>query len=137
MGMSVVLDGRDAQKDFGSEWVRGLPHGTLVFLEGDLGSGKTTLVQGMLSGLGFSDEVTSPTYALMHPYPTVHGTVLHIDAYRIKHPDELWDMDLEELVETSVLTLFEWGEMFYSDFPDALRLCLEHHEGGRRITRLN
>lgn len=141
VGQSVVLLSEEAQREFGAS-LAALPMGQVLFLEGELGAGKTTLSQGLLLALGFTGLVSSPTYALMQLYPTPQGQVLHVDAYRVRHPQELWEMDLERLVAESRLSILEWGEPFYSDFPAAQCLRLEHLEGeglgdiGRRITRL-
>ncbi|MBB6098344.1 tRNA threonylcarbamoyladenosine biosynthesis protein TsaE [Deinobacterium chartae] len=110
--------------------------GQVLFLEGELGAGKTTLTQGIVAGLDFTGEVTSPTYALMHLYPSPHGTVVHVDAYRVRHVAELYEMGLEDEAERAVLTIIEWGESLYEDFPHAWILRLTYAPEGRRIERL-
>ena len=75
-----TLTGEDAQRALGASLAAALPPGSVLFLEGELGAGKTTLTQGLVAALGFTDTVTSPTYALMHVYPTPAGNVLHVDA---------------------------------------------------------
>lgn len=139
VGATLLLGGEDAQRSLGRELAPLLPPGTLIFLDGELGAGKTTFSQGLARGLGFTGLVSSPTYALMQEYPTPAGTLLHVDAYRIRHPQELYEMDLERLVSQARLSLIEWGEAFYDDFPQATLLRLEHLEGEpdlRRMTRL-
>lgn len=134
----LVLVGEDAQRALGAAVASALPPGALLFLEGELGAGKTTLTQGLVRALGFTDTVTSPTYALMHVYPTPAGSVLHVDAYRVRDVAELYEMDLDEQVEGSRLSVIEWGEGLYADWPEAPILRLEHvdAEGGeRRVTR--
>ena len=114
-----------------------LPPGSLLFLEGELGSGKTTLTQGLAAALGFRGQVNSPTYALMQLYPGAEGQLLHADAYRVRHPDELYSMDFERLIEESRLSVVEWGQLFYADFPQAALLRLSHAgSGGRLIARV-
>lgn len=136
IGETLHLPSEAAQREFGAS-LSALSAGSVLFLEGELGAGKTTLTQGLLAALGFDGLVTSPTYALMQLYPTPQGQVLHVDAYRVQHPQELWEMDLERLTEESRLSILEWGEKFYDDFPEAVLLRLEHIEGeGRRVTRL-
>ncbi|AFZ67874.1 tRNA (adenosine(37)-N6)-threonylcarbamoyltransferase complex ATPase subunit type 1 TsaE [Deinococcus peraridilitoris] len=134
-----LLPDEHAQEACGRALASALPHGTVVFLEGELGSGKTTLTQGLVRALGFGGEVSSPTYALMQLYPTYEGPVLHVDAYRIRHAAELYAMDLERLIDESRLCVIEWGQLFYEDFPEAWLLRLEYLDGGRagrQITRL-
>lgn len=131
--------GDGAQRDLGAALAAALPAGGVLFLEGELGAGKTTLTQGLVAALGFTDTVTSPTYALMHVYPTPGGGVLHVDAYRVRDVAELFEMDLEALVEGSRVSVIEWGEGLYAEWPDAPVLRLEHVDTSgdeRRITRL-
>ncbi|WP_407539702.1 tRNA (adenosine(37)-N6)-threonylcarbamoyltransferase complex ATPase subunit type 1 TsaE [Deinococcus radiomollis] len=129
VGAALLLNGETSQRQLGRRLAPLTPPGMLLFLEGELGAGKTTFSQGLALGLGFTDLVSSPTYALMQEYPTPQGRLLHVDAYRVRHPQELYEMDLERLVETARLSLIEWGESFYDDFPQAPVLRLEHVAG--------
>lgn len=134
-----MLRGQGEQRALGAALAHTLPPGAVLFLEGELGAGKTTLTQGLVAALGFADAVTSPTYALMHAYPTPAGRVLHVDAYRVRDVAELYEMDLEELVAGSRLSVIEWGEGLYADYPGAPVVRLEHVVGEpevRRVTRL-
>lgn len=108
----------------------------MLFLEGELGSGKTTLTQGLAAALGFGGQVNSPTYALMQLYPGAGGQLLHVDAYRVRHPEELYSMDFERLVRESRLSVVEWGQLFYQDFPQAWLLRLTYDGNGRTVTRV-
>jgi len=130
------LHGDDAQRELGQRLAPTLPAGTVLFLEGELGAGKTTLSQGLALGLGFTGLVSSPTYALMQVYPVPHGTLLHVDAYRVRHPQELYEMDLERLIAEARLSLIEWGEAFYDDYPDAPLLRLSHVDGEPDVREL-
>ena len=137
-GETRLLSGVSEQRALGAALAQALPAGSLLFLEGELGAGKTTLTQGLLAVLGFGGHVTSPTYALMQVYPTPAGQVLHVDAYRVRDVAELYEMDLDELVMDSRLSVIEWGEGLYADYPDAPVYLLEHVEGdpeARRVTR--
>lgn len=138
-GEGRTLRGADEQRALGAALAHALPPGAALFLEGELGAGKTTLTGGLVAALGFGGPVTSPTYALLHPYPTPAGRVLHVDAYRVRDVAELYEMDLEDLIAGSVLSVIEWGEGLYADYPDAPILRLEHVEGEpevRRVTRV-
>ncbi|EYB67071.1 hypothetical protein DEIPH_ctg052orf0073 [Deinococcus phoenicis] len=138
-GETRPLHGPGEQRALGAALAHALPAGGVLFLEGELGAGKTTLTQGLVAALGFSGAVTSPTYALMHPYPTPAGRVLHVDAYRVRDVRELYDMDLEDLIAGSRLSVIEWGADLYADYPDAPILRLEHVAGEpevRQVTRL-
>ncbi len=86
-----------------------LPQGAVVALEGPLGAGKTTFVRFLAEALGFPGRVTSPTYTLIHTYPTPEGPLVHADIYRLKDPKAL----LPQLLaagEEARLTLVEWGK---------------------------
>ncbi|WP_261663162.1 tRNA (adenosine(37)-N6)-threonylcarbamoyltransferase complex ATPase subunit type 1 TsaE [Deinococcus sp. Marseille-Q6407] len=138
-GESQLLHGLEEQQAFGAALLDSLPASSVLFLEGELGAGKTSLTQGIARRLGFTGTVSSPTYALMQPYPTPQGQLLHVDAYRVQHPGELYDMGLEELTGESRLSVIEWGQLLYDDYPQAPCLLLEHLPGDpsvRRVTRL-
>ncbi|AWN24409.1 tRNA (adenosine(37)-N6)-threonylcarbamoyltransferase complex ATPase subunit type 1 TsaE [Deinococcus irradiatisoli] len=135
-GQSAELDHEAAQRAFGASLAPLLSPGAVLFLEGELGAGKTTLAQGLLAALGFGGLVSSPTYALMQLYPTPEGPALHVDAYRVRQVQELYEMDLERLIEDARLSVIEWGQGLYADFPEAWILRLEHRPQGRRVTRL-
>ncbi len=89
----------------------------LVVLRGDLGAGKTTLVKGWVAALraGTPDDVTSPTFTLVHEYAGPRGKVYHLDLYRLETERELATLGLEEMAgEPDALVLVEWGEKFPS-----------------------
>ena len=85
-----------------------LPRGAVVALEGPLGAGKTTFVRFLAEALGFAGRVTSPTYTLVHTYPTPEGPLVHADLYRLKDPKALLP-HLLAAQEEARLTLVEWG----------------------------
>ena len=92
--------------------LKGLP---MVILHGDLGAGKTTLVKGIAEGLNAAsqDEVTSPTFTLVHEYRGHEVTLYHVDLYRIDTQRELDTLGLDELfAQESNVVLIEWGEKF-------------------------
>jgi len=86
----------------------------LVVLAGDLGAGKTTLVKGIAEGFQAAshDDVTSPTFTLIHEYRGPTATLYHIDLYRIDSPRELETLGLDDLMTDSSVLLIEWGEKF-------------------------
>ncbi len=119
---------------FGTDYARGLPHGAVLVLIGAMGAGKTTFTKGLARGLNFTGEVTSPTYTYIHQYPTPHGELVHIDAYRLEDPRSLWKMGLEELLEEARLTVIEWGEALIPDFEAVTVLRFTILESGREIS---
>lgn len=88
---------------------RSLAWGDVVWLEGELGAGKTTFVQSLVRGLGVSGPATSPSYALVHHYDAPAGPVYHVDCFRLKHPEEARDLDWDTL-SGGVALLIEWPE---------------------------
>lgn len=86
-----------------------LPPGSVVWLEGDLGAGKTTLAKAIALGLGVRGSTASPTYALVHRYEGRRGPVHHVDCYRLSGPDDGRDLDWEGLAGGDAL-LVEWPD---------------------------
>ena len=84
--------------------------GDVVLLGGDLGSGKTTLAQGIAGGLGVTEPVVSPTFAIVREYEG-RVPVAHIDVYRLDHIQELHDLGFEEILDGNRVVLVEWGEL--------------------------
>jgi tRNA threonylcarbamoyladenosine biosynthesis protein TsaE len=93
-----------------------LPAPRLVILKGDLGAGKTTLVKGIAQCIGANaDEVTSPTFTLVHEYQGTKLKLYHLDLYRLEKDEELLSLGIEEMeADPNALVLVEWGEKFPS-----------------------
>ena len=111
------------------------PTSTLLVLSGPLGAGKTTLVQALGRQLNSPARISSPTYTLIHEYPSPEGPLVHIDAYRLPSAAALFDLGLEDYLARARLVAVEWGEGLLSEFPDALEVRLELTEP-RRATIL-
>jgi tRNA threonylcarbamoyladenosine biosynthesis protein TsaE len=106
----------------------------LVFLEGDLGAGKTTLVRGLLRGLGHRGPVRSPTYTLVETYELPGALVHHLDLYRIADPDELEFLGIRDLLDGTSLVLVEWPERGAGILPAPdLTVRIVHLDDGRRL----
>jgi tRNA threonylcarbamoyladenosine biosynthesis protein TsaE len=111
-----------------------LPRDT-VLLTGDLGAGKTTLVQGVGKGLGVEDHVASPTFTLVKEY-TGRLDVAHVDVYRLERVHDVVDLGLDEIGGPDRVLLVEWGDVVQDLLPeDRLRveLTTEHADNSRRI----
>ena len=91
-----------------------LPPPKLVLLRGDLGAGKTTIVKGIAQAFQAAreDDVTSPTFTLVHEYRGPTASLYHIDLYRVDTPRELQTLGLDDLVAENSILLIEWGEKF-------------------------
>jgi tRNA threonylcarbamoyladenosine biosynthesis protein TsaE len=95
---------------FGEELGRALAPPAVIGLSGELGSGKTSLVQAICRGLGARSVATSPTYALVHQYEAPTAPVYHVDCYRLKAPDEARDIGFEDMTRERAIVLIEWPE---------------------------
>jgi tRNA threonylcarbamoyladenosine biosynthesis protein TsaE len=135
----IITNTAEETTSWGREFAKRLHAPTLVLLTGDLGSGKTTLTKGIVSGLGAAneDDVTSPTFTLVHVYGKA-AKVYHADLYRIENFHDFETLGLEDMFSTPAIAILEWSEHFplLSPWPQ-LRVRLEHLGGdSRRITVL-
>jgi tRNA threonylcarbamoyladenosine biosynthesis protein TsaE len=104
----------------------------VVHLEGPLGAGKTTLVRGLLRGLGHAGRVRSPTFTLLEPYELAGCAVAHLDLYRLADPAELEYLGLHDMLRPGALVLVEWAEKGGDRLPGAdIRLKLDYEGDGR------
>ena len=109
----------------------------LVLLRGDLGAGKTTLVKGIAEGFRAASEedVTSPTFTLIHEYRGPEASLYHIDLYRVDTPRQLETLGLDDLISEQSILLIEWGEKFarFAKQRD-VEIALERvSENGRKV----
>ena len=100
---------REQLERAGEKLARSLSPGAVIFLEGELGAGKTTLARAIARGLGVREGASSPTYALVHHHETPNGPVYHVDCYRLRSPEEAADLDWATL-ESARALLVEWPE---------------------------
>jgi len=105
-------------RHWGHELGRSITPPLLITLTGELGVGKTTLAQAICFGYGVRDEITSPTYALVHEYRAPKSAVFHIDLYRLESPDQLTNIGWDEIVSSRSLIIVEWPERAGSRLPD-------------------
>ena len=103
-----------------------LKQGDVVSLEGDLGAGKTTFIQGVLEGLNYQYDVTSPTFTLINEY-NADLKVIHIDFYRENDTQRWKEIGINEYFHSNNLVLIEWGNMIDEILPDnVIRIYFEH-----------
>ncbi len=96
-------------------FAKNLKPGDIIALEGDLGAGKTTLCKGICKGLGFNGMVNSPSYSIVHEYPN-KPPIYHLDLYRLKKTDDLYDIGIELFTFSKGITFIEWPQMA-GNFP--------------------
>jgi tRNA threonylcarbamoyladenosine biosynthesis protein TsaE len=129
----VFLADEDAQLAFAADIARYCEPGTIIFLTGDLGSGKTTFVRGFLRQLGHSGVVKSPTYTLVEPYRIDQQNVFHFDLYRLADPEELEYAGGRDYFDDESICLIEWPEKAEGCLPKADILCaLSYQNQGRQ-----
>lgn len=95
---------------FGEALGRELAAPAVIGLSGELGSGKTTLVQAICRGLGAGEAATSPTYALVHRYEAAGRPIYHVDCYRLRTSEEARDLGLDDMTREGAVVLVEWPE---------------------------
>jgi tRNA threonylcarbamoyladenosine biosynthesis protein TsaE len=123
-------------RDWGRRFGKAAHAPLVVTISGELGSGKTTLVQAICAGYGVTDEVTSPTFALVHEYHAPRSPVYHLDLYRLDRPDQLDEIGWDELVTARAIVLVEWPERAGDRLPPGrVSLSLQHlpDEPSRRL----
>lgn len=112
--VDIDVPDADAMRQLGERIAPLLTEGDVLILNGPLGAGKTTLVQGIARGLGVSEAVTSPTFVISHMHNGAHMMLIHVDAYRLSDPRDLASLDLDEYLDRAV-TVVEWGRNVWSD----------------------
>jgi tRNA threonylcarbamoyladenosine biosynthesis protein TsaE len=118
----------------GAALAAALRPGLVIFLEGDLGTGKTTLVRAAIRALGYGGPVKSPTYSLVEVYVISSLYLYHFDFYRFESPEEFLDAGLPEYFNQNAICLVEWPERAAGCVPTSdLRLCLHHAGAGRLV----
>ncbi|MBH1959707.1 MAG: tRNA (adenosine(37)-N6)-threonylcarbamoyltransferase complex ATPase subunit type 1 TsaE [Flavobacteriia bacterium] len=95
----------------------------ILLLKGNLGAGKTTFTKFLLKNMGSSDEVSSPTYAIVNEYHLPKGNIFHFDLYRMKNIVEVHDIGIEEYLDNALLCIIEWPEIYEDELA-----YLPHHE---------
>ncbi len=122
---------------FGKVLAERFKRGGVVYLHGDLGVGKTTLVRGLLRALGYQGRVKSPSYGLIETYDFENLTVHHLDLYRLGHGEEITYLGLEDLFDDPTLLLVEWAEKGKGYLPAATDVVhLDDQLNGVRVLRL-
>jgi tRNA threonylcarbamoyladenosine biosynthesis protein TsaE len=107
--MKLQLADAEAMEALGARLATVLDQ-AIVYLQGELGAGKTTLARGILRGLGYAGKVRSPTYTLVEPYAVDQGAVYHLDLYRLADPEELEWLGLRDMLAEQAVLLIEWPE---------------------------
>ena len=137
MSRDLHLADAEATEALGAALARTRPARAVVYLEGELGAGKSTLARALLRALGVSGAIRSPTYTLVERYPVSGGEAAHLDLYRLAAATELDFLGLDDLAAEAGLWLVEWPDRGQGGLPAPdLRLRLSVEGAGRRVRLL-
>lgn len=127
--ITLSLANAEATRSLGITLGQSLSAGSVILLEGDLGSGKTTLIQGIGEGLGITEPIVSPTFTLINEYTEGRLPLYHLDLYRLQ-PEEVTALNLESYWEGVEFPLgivaIEWAERLEYKPPSYLQVCLKY-----------
>lgn len=121
--MKTNIPTEEAMLAFGAKLAVACGDTAVIFLQGPLGAGKTTLARGFLRGLGYVGHVKSPTYTLVEPYDVKQGWVYHFDFYRVNDPEELTFIGIQDYFMPGAICLIEWPDCGGNLLPQADLSC--------------
>jgi tRNA threonylcarbamoyladenosine biosynthesis protein TsaE len=137
--MKINLANAQRTRKLGVTLGRSLNPGSIILLEGDLGAGKTTLVQGIGEGLGITDPIVSPTFTLINEYPEGRIPLYHLDLYRLD-PQSVAELNLEAYIEgievTPGIVAIEWAERMPYKPYNYLNICLSYGTEDTRVAEI-
>jgi len=132
---TLSLFGEEAMVEFGRKLGHNCSGGVVIFLEGELGVGKTTLCRGVLKAFGYEGAVKSPTYTLVEPYELGDKMLCHFDLYRLSEPEELEYMGIRDYFSDSSVCLVEWSSQGQGVLPAPdLMINITLVEEGRELS---
>ena len=132
--MQIEISNAEEMEAFGYRLGQNCPLGAKIYLQGDLGAGKTTLVRGFLRGRGYAGKVKSPTYTLIEPYELAGADIYHFDLYRLNDAEDLEGMGFRDYFDENSIALVEWPEKAESALtePD-LKIMIDILSPGRAL----
>lgn len=135
---ALTVSSPEAMRALGKRMADELEAGDVLGLVGDLGAGKTHLVQGILEGLGASDPAASPTFSLVHEHGGGRLPAAHFDFYRMRSPEEALSIGWDEFLDRADVVIVEWADRFEGSLmpPDTCWIVLEHRGERERAVRL-
>ena len=115
--ITYLSESPEATVAWAADWVRALPDGTVIALQGELGAGKTCFVRGLATGLNITSHVHSPTFTLVNEYRGPRN-LYHLDLYRLAGPDDAWEIGIDQYLPGDGITAIEWAERIRSLLPN-------------------
>lgn len=129
------IDSEAAMHNLGAQLAQLQPRECMIYLEGDLGVGKTTFVRGLLRAIGIKGPIKSPTYTIIEPYIYADWSIYHIDLYRIADPNELLELGVRDWLEGGATCLVEWPALGGQVLPPADIVMQFDYDGEARKVR--
>ncbi|MCX5726567.1 MAG: tRNA (adenosine(37)-N6)-threonylcarbamoyltransferase complex ATPase subunit type 1 TsaE [Candidatus Saganbacteria bacterium] len=134
--IEIITKNAEETRELGKKIGASLKSGDVVALTGELGSGKTTLIQGLAAGIGVSDFVTSPTFILIGEYSGIHPFI-HVDLYRLEEEKEIEDLGILEYFDGRGIVAIEWAERMRDLLPENLiKIEIESLDETKRRIRI-
>ena len=132
--MQKYLNSAKETEAFGAELFKSVPSKHLIFLQGDLGAGKTTMVRGFLRAAGYNGVVKSPTYTLVEEYTIDRRKIFHFDLYRVVDPEELEWIGIRDYFDQDSICFIEWPDRGKGFLPEPDRVITLKTQGlGRSL----
>ena len=133
--MEFITHSPEETEAIGEKLAQQLNPGTILAYRGDLGAGKTAFTRGLARGLGFREQVTSPTYTIVNEYLGGRLPLFHFDMYRLHSSDDLFDIGWDDYLERGGICAVEWSENVEDALEDPITVTIEKlGENSRRIT---
>ena len=130
--MAILTSSESETRSIASALARDLAMGSVLLLSGDLGAGKTAFVRGLAEGLGINpDDVTSPTFTIVHEYRGGRLPLIHVDLYRLDRAD-LDEIGLDQDLAATGVVAIEWSERLSRSIPGAVSVSIADRGGDRR-----
>jgi tRNA threonylcarbamoyladenosine biosynthesis protein TsaE len=136
--MEIKIDSLERIHEAAQQFIKAMGDNTVFAFYGKMGSGKTTFIKALCEELGVSDQITSPTFAIVNEYRSdeTGELIYHFDFYRIKKLDEVYDMGYEDYFYSGAVCFIEWPELIEELLPgNAVRVDIEEQADGSRVIR--